>query len=64
VPIDERFINHWNYDAWTLDGRGTGRVLADGTSYLLPYYLGRYFGFIVEATPAQNGVSPKLSRTK
>ncbi len=64
LPIDERFIDHWNYDAWTLDGRGTGRVLADGASYLLPYYMGRYFGFVLEATPPQNGATPKLSLEK
>jgi hypothetical protein len=64
LPIDERFIDHWNYDAWTLDSRGTGRVLADGASFLLPYYMGRYFGFILEATPPQNGATPKLSLEK
>lgn len=64
LPIDERFIEHWNYDAWTLDGRGTGRVLGTGTSYLLPYYMGRYFGFILEPSPPQNGAVPKLSLEK
>jgi hypothetical protein len=61
LPIDERFIDHWNYDAWTIDGRGTGRMLADGASFLLPYYLGRYFGFIVEDNSPQNGTASKLS---
>ncbi len=55
LPIDERFINHWNYDPWTIDGRGKGQSLADGTSFLLPYYMGRYFGFILDTTSPQNG---------
>jgi hypothetical protein len=61
LPIDERFINHWNYDPWTIDGRGKGQSLADGTSFLLPYYMGRYFGFILDTTPPQNGATPKVS---
>jgi hypothetical protein len=54
LPIDERFIDHWNYDAWTINGRGTGKTLADGASFLLPYYLGRYLGFIIEENPPSN----------
>ena len=61
LPIDERFINHWNYDPWTIDGRGKGQSLADGTSFLLPYYMGRYFGFILDTTSPQNGATPKVS---
>jgi len=60
LPIDERFIEHWNYDPWTIDGNGSGRTLADGASFLLPYYIGRYFGFIIEDAP-QSGASSKLS---
>jgi hypothetical protein len=60
VPIDERFIERWNYDPWTLDETRTGRTLADGASFLLPYYIGRYFGFLVEDAP-QNGASTRLS---
>ena len=46
LPIDERFVEHWNHDPWRLDYGGDGRVLADGASFLLPYYLGRYHGVI------------------
>ncbi len=46
VPIDERNINHWNQDPWRLDGNGNGLELADGTSFLLPYWMGVYLGFI------------------
>jgi hypothetical protein len=62
VPIDERFIERWNYDAWTLDGNGAGRTLADGASFLLPYYIGRYFGFIIEDAP-RNRAATGLSRS-
>lgn len=46
LPIDERFVGHWNHDPWALDFGGAGTRIADGASYLLPYYLGRYYGFI------------------
>ena len=46
LPIDERWVNHWNHDPWRLDTGGSGRFLADGASFLLPYYLGLYHGFI------------------
>jgi hypothetical protein len=46
VPIDERFVEHWNHDPWQLDGSGNGRRLADGASFLLPYYMGLYHGFM------------------
>ncbi|MFV2066870.1 MAG: hypothetical protein ACC645_07785 [Pirellulales bacterium] len=48
LPVDERDLEHWNSDPWTVDGGDGSRTLADGTAYLLPYYLGRYHGFIVE----------------
>jgi hypothetical protein len=48
LPIDERFIEHWNRNPWQLDGGGSGNELADGASFLLPYYMGLYHGFIRE----------------
>ena len=50
LPIDERFVNHWNHDPWRLDHGGQGRYLADGASFLLPYYLGLFHGLIEETT--------------
>ena len=50
LPIDERFVNHWNHDPWRLDHGGQGRYLADGASFLLPYYFGLYHG-LIEETP-------------
>jgi len=46
VPIDERFVNHWNHDPWALDQGGAGRALASGAAFLLPYYMGLYHGFL------------------
>ena len=46
LPIDERFVGHWNHDPWQLDHRGNGRTLADGGVFLLPYYMGLYHKFI------------------
>jgi len=46
LPIDERYVDKWNHDPWALDYNGDGRRLADGASFLLPYYMGLYFGFL------------------
>ncbi|HUS08558.1 MAG TPA: hypothetical protein VMZ52_19795 [Bryobacteraceae bacterium] len=48
LPIDERFVDKWNHDPWRLDYAGNGRQLADGASYLLPYYLGLYIKALEE----------------
>ena len=48
LPVDERIVFHWNHDPFRLDTGGDGNSLADGTSYLLPYYMGRYLGFLRE----------------
>jgi hypothetical protein len=48
LPIDERFVEHWNHDPWVLDQGGDGNVLADGASFLLPYYLGLHHGLLRE----------------
>jgi hypothetical protein len=48
LPIDERFVDQWNHDPWQLDQGGDGQELADGSSFLLPYYMGLYHKFIVE----------------
>jgi hypothetical protein len=48
LPIDERFVQHWNHDPWRLDSAGPARSLADGAAYLLPYYMGLYHKFIQE----------------
>jgi hypothetical protein len=46
LPVDERHFAHWNHDPWQLDYAGSGRSLACGSVFTLPYYLGLYYGFI------------------
>jgi len=46
LRIDERYVEHWNHDPFVLDTGGSGARLADGASFLLPYYLGLYHGFL------------------
>lgn len=48
IPVDESHFNHWNRNPWRLDTGGDGRVLSNGTVFLLPYYMGLYHGFIME----------------
>ena len=48
LPVQERFFAHWNTDPWRIDYGGDGRTLACGSVFLLPYYMGRYHGFIDE----------------
>ena len=50
IPVDERFFNHYNHDPWALKQDGNGQELADGTVFLLPYYMGLYHGFIKETS--------------
>jgi len=42
LPVDERMVFHWNVDPYMLDHDARRTRLADGTSYLLPYYMGLY----------------------
>ncbi|MCL4216190.1 MAG: hypothetical protein KJ052_04185 [Candidatus Hydrogenedentes bacterium] len=51
LPIDERYVEHWNHSPWALDYGGNGGELGDPQSYLLPYYMGLYYGFIDEVAP-------------
>ncbi len=48
LPVENRHFNHWNTDPWDLDYGGNGSVLASGTVFLLPYYMGLYHGYIAK----------------
>ncbi len=48
IPVENRHFNHWNTDPWQLDYDGDGRQLANGTVFLLPYYMGLYHGLFNE----------------
>lgn len=47
-PVDERFFSHWNHDPYALISGGDGLTLADGAVFTLPYYMGVYYGYIIE----------------
>jgi hypothetical protein len=49
LPVDERYVGHWNHDPWRLDYGGAGRTLGDGAVFLLPYYMGLYHGFVPDS---------------
>lgn len=49
LPVDERMVFHWNVDPYVFDYPGRGTRLADGTSFLLGYYMARYHGVIAGA---------------
>lgn len=48
LPVDERSFEKWNADPYEPDKPGDGRHEDDGAAYLLPYWMGRYHGFIAE----------------
>ena len=48
IPVDETHFNHWNYNPWQPNTGGDGRTLADGSVFLLPYYMGLYHRFIAD----------------
>lgn len=50
LPADERCFKKWNADPYVPDEGGDGREEDDGAAYLLPYWMGRYHGFIREAS--------------
>jgi len=47
LPPDERRVMKWNGNPFQLDDVGSGRGEDDGAFFLLPYWLGRYHGFLV-----------------
>jgi hypothetical protein len=51
VPADERVFEKWNADPYVPDDGGDGRLEDDGAAFLLPYWMGRFHGFIAEETP-------------
>jgi len=49
LPVDERCFAKWNRDPYVPDEGGDGRNEDDGAAFLLPYWMGRYHGFIDNA---------------
>jgi hypothetical protein len=48
LPADERTFAKWNADPYEASSGGDPRIEDDGAAYLLPYWMGRYHGFISE----------------
>lgn len=48
IKAHERGMLRWNGNPYRLDGGGNGRGEDDGAFFLLPYWMGRYYGFIKE----------------
>jgi len=48
LPPDERPVDRWNTNPYTPDGGCAGCAELDAGHFVLPYWMGRYHGFIVE----------------
>lgn len=48
LPPDERPVMKWNGNPFQLDGGNGGRTEDDGAFFLLPYWMGRYLGLLLE----------------
>jgi len=49
LHADERAFAKWNRELMRPDDGGVGTQEDDGAAYLLPYWMGRYHGFITAA---------------
>jgi hypothetical protein len=47
LPHDELPARKWNSNPFAVDGGSDGRAEDDGAAFLLPYWMGRYHGFLV-----------------
>jgi hypothetical protein len=47
LPPDERRVMKWNGNPFQLDDDAAGRGEDDGAFFLLPYWMGRYHGFLL-----------------
>jgi len=48
LPYSERCFLKWNGNPYRLDSGGDGLSEDDGAAFLLPYWMGRYYGFVTE----------------
>jgi hypothetical protein len=47
LPPDELPVMKWNADPFVVDGGNDGHGEDDGAAFLLPYWMGRYLGFLL-----------------
>lgn len=48
IPTPERAVSKWNNNNFRYDGGDGGYSEDDGAYFLLPYWMGRYYGYFVE----------------
>lgn len=48
LPADERHFEKWNGDPYEPDSGGDGLTEDPGSAFLLPYWMGRFHGFVAE----------------
>jgi len=48
IPTPERGISKWNSNTFIYDSGSNGSGEDDGSFFLLPYWMGRYHGFLIE----------------
>ncbi len=53
IPYDERRCDRWNTHQFKVDGGMGGMIEMDGADVLAPYWMGRYYGFIVPEAAAR-----------
>ena len=47
IPYDERRCDRWNTDQYRIDGGMGATIEMDGADVLAPYWMARYYGFII-----------------
>jgi hypothetical protein len=47
LPPDERPVMKWNTNPFEIDSNSSGHGEDDGAAFLLPYWMGRYLGFLL-----------------
>ncbi|MCX7958833.1 MAG: hypothetical protein N3B13_07280, partial [Deltaproteobacteria bacterium] len=47
IPYNERRCDRWNTDQFRIDGGMGGFIEMDGADVLAPYWMARYYGFII-----------------
>jgi hypothetical protein len=47
LPPDERRVIKWNSNPFIIDGGDGGHTEDDGAAFLLPYWMGRFHGFLL-----------------
>jgi uncharacterized protein (TIGR03437 family) len=62
IPVPQRVPTDflWQRDPFELAGGGSGRVESPGIDYILPYWMGRYYG-VIAGSAVQSAAAPTTS---